>query len=70
MKRKHWTMRFALGAGVCAAAGLLSAPARTDDKTAALFKQKCAVCHGADGKGDTPAGTSTKVRSLADPEVA
>jgi cytochrome c6 len=70
MMRRHWTMRFALGAGVCAAAGLLSAPARADEKSVALFKQKCAVCHGADGKGNTPAGKNTKVRSLADPEVA
>jgi cytochrome c6 len=70
MMRRHWTMRFALGAGVCAAAGLLSAPARADEKNVALFKQKCAVCHGADGKGNTPAGKNTKVRSFADPEVA
>jgi cytochrome c6 len=70
MKVKHRTMWFAFGAAVCASAGLLSTPARADDKGGALFKQKCAVCHGADGKGDTPAGKNTKVRSFADPEVA
>jgi cytochrome c6 len=42
---------------------------RADDKSAATYKAKCATCHGADGKGDTPAGKSTKVRSFADPEV-
>ena len=48
---------------------MASAPARSDDKSAALYKQKCAACHGADGKGETPAGKSTKVRSFSDPDV-
>ena len=41
-------------AGALMAATLLiaSAPARaTDDDTAALFKSKCAMCHGAKGEG-------------------
>jgi cytochrome c6 len=50
--------------------GALSSRAEPDDKSAALYKQKCAACHGADGKADTPAGKSTKVRSFNDPEVA
>lgn len=58
-----------LGVGLLAA-GLLAAPAKSDDKSAATYKQKCAACHGPDGKGDTPAGKSTKVRSFADTEVA
>jgi cytochrome c6 len=70
MRTRNWTMRLALGTGALAAVGLLSAPARADDKSAALYKQKCAVCHGADGKGDTPAGKNTKVRSFSDPEIA
>jgi len=56
-------------ATVVAAAVLLCARTRADDKSAATYKAKCATCHGADGKGDTPAGKSTKVRSFADPEV-
>jgi mono/diheme cytochrome c family protein len=52
------------------AANLLIAPARSQDKTAVLYKQKCGSCHGADGKGDTPAGKSMKVRGFADPAVA
>jgi len=52
-----------------AAATMFSEQARSDDKSAAVYKQKCASCHGADGKGDTPAGKATKVRSFADPEV-
>ena len=54
---------------VVAAAVLLCARSRADDKSAATYKAKCATCHGADGKGDTPAGKSTKVRSFGDAEV-
>ena len=54
---------------IVAAPVLLSARTRADDKSAATYKAKCVTCHGADGKGDTPAGKSTKVRSFADPEV-
>jgi len=50
-------------------AALLSARTRADDKSAATYKAKCATCHGVDGKGDTPAGKSTKARSFADAEV-
>jgi len=35
---------------------------------AALYKP-CAVCHGANGSGDTPAGKSMKVRDLRSPAV-
>ena len=54
---------------VVVASLLLCARTRADDKSAAIYKAKCVTCHGADGKGDTPAGKSTKVRSFADPEV-
>lgn len=33
------------------------------------YKAKCAMCHGADGTGNTPAGKSMKVRSFSSPEV-
>lgn len=36
---------------------------------AAIFKSKCALCHGPDGKGQTPAGKSMKARDLGSPEV-
>ena len=36
---------------------------------AALYKSKCAVCHGADGTGDTPMGKKLGVKSLKSPEV-
>ncbi|MGC1829962.1 MAG: cytochrome c [Candidatus Acidiferrales bacterium] len=43
-------------------------PARSQD-TAGLFKAKCAVCHGTDGKGDTAVGKKLGVRDFASPEV-
>lgn len=36
---------------------------------AALYKFKCASCHGADGSGQTPMGKSMKLRDLRAPEV-
>ena len=36
---------------------------------AAIFKSKCAMCHGPDGKGQTPVGKSMKARDLGLPEV-
>jgi cytochrome c6 len=34
-----------------------------------LYKAKCAMCHGPDGKGDTPMGKKLKIRDLTSPEV-
>jgi cytochrome c6 len=39
------------------------------DDAAALFKSKCAMCHGATGAGDTPIGKSMGIKDLAAPEV-
>src|SRR5215813_2032125 len=49
---------------------LLSVAAKGDDKSASLYKAKCAVCHGAAGKGDSPAGKNMGVVSFSDPKVA
>lgn len=35
-----------------------------------LYKAKCAVCHAADGSGNTPAGKKMEVKSFSAPEVA
>lgn len=40
------------------------------DDLAALYKSKCQVCHGADGKGDTPAGKKLGTKDFHSPEVA
>lgn len=52
---------FALSAATCAYA---------QDDVAALYKSKCQVCHGADGKGDTPAGKKLGTKDFHSPEVA
>ena len=36
---------------------------------AAIYKTKCAACHGPDGKGDTAMGKKLGVRDFASPEV-
>lgn len=33
------------------------------------YKAKCAMCHGADGLGNTPAGKNLKAASFKDPAV-
>jgi len=67
MNRK-WNMTVILGAALV---GLVLLPSRTlhDEASASLYKQKCASCHGPDGKGETPAGKAMKVRNFGDPAV-
>lgn len=48
--------------------GFWSIPAKADD-AAATFKTKCAMCHGADGKGATAVGQKMGVHDFASPEV-
>ncbi|HST11177.1 MAG TPA: cytochrome c, partial [Terriglobales bacterium] len=54
---------------VLAIAFVMSVSAFAADATADVYKAKCASCHGADGKGDTPAGKSMKVKDLASDDV-
>ena len=54
------------------AMGLLAVSAGSSQAQSAgetLFTTKCATCHGPDGKADTPAGKSMKIRSFSDPET-
>jgi cytochrome c6 len=46
----------------------LSAPLLAAD-AATNFKTKCAVCHGADGSGDTAMGKKMGVKALGSAEV-
>ena len=46
----------------------MAAPAMAQD-SAALFKSKCKICHGVDGKG-TAVGHKLGVRAFSSPEVA
>lgn len=57
---------YALGVG---AASLLSLPGLAQDAGEKVYKSKCAMCHGPDGAGATPAGKSTKARDFCSDDV-
>lgn len=46
----------------------LSLPMWAQQPGQANYNAKCAMCHGSDGAGNTPAGKAMKVRSLKSPE--
>lgn len=48
---------------------VIALPARAQNEGATAYKAKCAVCHGADGKGDTAVGKSLKLRDLGSADV-
>ena len=48
--------------------GSLAIPAMAQQPGEAAYKAKCAMCHGADGSGNTPVGKSMKLRSLKSAE--
>jgi cytochrome c6 len=62
-------MRFFISMLVVTLVLAMSLPAMAQDSPEALYKSKCQVCHGADGKG-TPAGQKMGVRDFNSPEVA
>src|SRR5204862_1431864 len=39
------------------------------EDTAAVYKAKCAMCHGADGKAETPVGKKMGIHDFASAEV-
>jgi len=50
-------------------ASALALPALAASDGAAIYKSKCAMCHAANGSGDTPMGKSLHVRDLRSDEV-
>jgi mono/diheme cytochrome c family protein len=48
---------------------LLAAPTASAEDGAALFKAKCAACHGQDGSGNTAIGKKSALRDLGSAEV-
>jgi cytochrome c6 len=54
---------------VCCLTASLSAPAFAQNAGADTYKAKCAMCHGADGLGATPAGKAMKAASFKDPAL-
>lgn len=64
--------KLVLGAIMIAFGAVLFVGTRTfaaDSDAAGLFKAKCAICHGADGSGNSPMGKMMKVPDLASAEV-
>lgn len=47
---------------------LVALPLLAEDAPA-LYKSKCAMCHGPDGRGDTTMGKKLAIRSLASADV-
>src|SRR5262245_29318070 len=60
--------RVAMLAVVAISLWFLAKPA-ADDEATATYKAKSAMCHGADGKGDTPAGKKMGAHDFASEEV-
>ena len=52
----------------CIAASIAT-PAFAQSAGADTYKAKCAMCHGADGLGTTPAGKAMKAASFKDPAI-
>jgi cytochrome c6 len=60
--------RVAIMALLAISLGLWSKPVAADD-AAGTYKAKCAMCHGADGKGATPVGKKMGAHDFASAEV-
>lgn len=54
---------------VLAVALMFSTSVFAADSGADLFKTKCAACHGADGKGETPMGKRLGIKDLGSADV-
>lgn len=63
-------MKTVLVAGLALILSIVLVPgAIAADDGAALFKEKCAKCHGEDGSGDTTMGKKMDLRPLGSAEV-
>jgi cytochrome c6 len=61
-----WTMTF--GLALIGFSSVTSA-AKADNTAEATYKAKCQMCHGPDGKGETPTGKAMKVKDFASEDV-
>jgi mono/diheme cytochrome c family protein len=66
--KRIWLTAIIIGIALAAVA-LLCSVAQADDSAETIYKAKCAMCHGPDGKGDTPAGKAMKVNDLSSGDV-
>ena len=54
---------------ICAVTLALPFCLKADGDAAKVYKTNCALCHGADGSGETASGKTLKARDLRSPEV-
>ena len=65
-KSMLWTMAFGLALTVVS---LAASSAKADNAAEATYKAKCQMCHGSDGKGETPTGKAMKAKDFASEDV-
>lgn len=70
IKEPAFPKTIAIGVALTAALLVVSARAKPQDTGDKVYKAKCASCHGADGKGESPAGKATKARDFCSAEVS
>lgn len=67
---RSWEVKLNLRVvAICCLAAFIAIPAFAESTGADTYKAKCAMCHGATGRGDTPAGKMMKVPSFKDPAI-
>ena len=65
MKLRLVSTKLSMVTAACLAlASLFALPARSQGAGEALYKAKCAACHGPDGKGETAIGKANKLREF------
>lgn len=69
MKKEMNWMAVVMTGVVVVAIATWSVRARADNAGEATYKAKCAMCHGADGKGETAIGKVNKIRDLGSADV-
>jgi mono/diheme cytochrome c family protein len=65
----QWIGKISTGVLALTLLGLLPIPVSGQTAGESLYKTKCAVCHGPDGKGETAVGKANKIRDLGSAEV-
>jgi mono/diheme cytochrome c family protein len=65
----HWISLPVIAVTSIAVLSLLDSPARSQTGGETLYKTKCAVCHGPDGKGETTVGKANKLRDSGSADV-
>ena len=68
-RHMQWIGKISTGVLALTLLGLLPIPVSGQTAGESLYKTKCAVCHGPDGKGETAVGKANKIRDLGSAEV-